>query len=136
MNNFERGMDPKESMELGVDARLKELGCRFAHTRLGEPIFVKGEDPDTTISVRPLNWNSKQLRAIADYLDAHPESTKIMDIIDDDNPSRLIKGMAKYAQAHLAQPAEMDIDLDSLDLPAGVPWTVHPLLPPSKFGNK
>jgi hypothetical protein len=133
MNNFERGLDPKESMELGVDARLKELGCRFTHTRLGEPIFVKGEDPDTTISVRPLNWNSKQLRAMADYLDAHPDATKVIDLIEDDNPSRLLEGMTKYAQAHLKKgpiPAEpdMDIDLDALDFPM-------PALPPSKFGN-
>ena len=131
MNNFERGMDPKESMELGVDARLKELGCRFAHTRMGEPIFVKGEDPDTTVSVRPLNWNSKQLRAMADYLDAHPESVKVMDIIEDSSSSRLLSGMAKYGKAHQA-PAEpeFDLDLDTLE-PSGMPW----VLPPSKFGN-
>lgn len=130
--NFERGLDPKESMGIGVDARLKELGCRFAHTRMGEPIFVKGDDPDTTISVRPLNWNSDQLRAMADYLDAHPEATKPIDIIDDSNPR--LSAMAKYMKAHVQQapvPVEPDIDLDSLDMPMGMPWT----LPPSKFGQ-
>jgi hypothetical protein len=71
--DFERGLDPKESMGIGVDARLKELGCKFAH-QLGEPVFVKEEDQD--IILRPLDWNSQQLRAMADYLDAHPESTK------------------------------------------------------------
>jgi hypothetical protein len=135
MNNFERGLDPKESMEIGVDARLKELGCRFTHTRLGEPIFVKGEDPDTTISVRPLNWNSKQLRAMADYLDAHPESTKILDIIDDRYPSPAVISVAaqgtpvvkNWAAQGLSDP---DIDLDDLT-DALMPIS----LPPSKFGN-
>jgi hypothetical protein len=135
MNNFERGLDPKESMELGVDARLKELGCRFTHTRLGEPIFVKGEDPDTTISVRPLNWNSKQLRAIADYLDAHPDATKIMDIIDDNYPSPAVtiatgQGNPIIRNWTAQGPLAPDMDLADLDNDIGAA-----LLPPSKFGN-
>lgn len=104
---FERGQDPMTAMDIGVDAKLKELGCRFAHTRLGEPIFVKGEDPDTTISVRPLNWNSKQLRAIADYLDAHPEATKIIDIIED---------KSNFSNFDSAMQPKM-----------GIPWTNPPI---------
>jgi hypothetical protein len=120
MNNFERGLEPKESMGIGVDALLKELGVKFAHTQLGEPVFIKEEDRDMIL--RPLDWNSQQLRAIADYLDAHPESTKVIDIINDHSP-RVLNPTA---------PA--DIDLDSLDIPFGMPWTTPPL-PPSKFGN-
>jgi hypothetical protein len=78
--DFERGLEPKESIGIGVDAHLKELGCKFAHTQLGEPVFVKEEDRD--ILLRPLDWNSQQLRAMADYLDAHPESIKVIDITD------------------------------------------------------
>jgi len=123
--NFERSLEPKESMGIGVDAHLKELGCKFAHTQLGEPVFVKEEDRD--IILRPLDWDSKQLRAMADYLDAHPESTKVIDIIDDHSP-RAIKSRG------LNPTAPADIDLDDLDLPMGMPW-VNPPLPPSKFGN-
>ena len=86
--DFERHTeDPLKSMGIGVDARLKDLGCKFVRTQHGEPIFVKGDEPQTTISVRPVNWNAEQLRAMADYLDAHPESTKCIEVIEDNNPS-------------------------------------------------
>lgn len=83
---FERGLDPKESMGIGIDALLKQLGIKFVHTQNGDPIFVKEEDG--SILLRPLEWDSKQLRAIADYLDAHPEANKVIEIIEDDRPKR------------------------------------------------
>ena len=114
--NFERGQDPKAAMGIGIDARLKELGCTFKHTTIGEPIFVKEGEKDASESVRPLIWNSQQLRAIADYLDAHPDSVKVIDIVGDNRPTiRAIQGA-----------------LDDIDAPMGIPWTTPPL-PPSKF---
>lgn len=123
--DFERGQDPMTALDIGVDAKLKELGCRFAHTQLGEPIFIKEEDSDTIISIRPLNWNSKQLRAIADYLDAHPESTKIIDIIEETsnkNHKLFFGGKCLDPSIGELSPGEPSM---------GEPWT----LPPSKFGN-
>jgi GrpB-like predicted nucleotidyltransferase (UPF0157 family) len=88
--DFERQTDnPLKSMGIGVDARLKDTGVKFLRTQHGEPIFVKGEDPQTTVSVRPVNWNAEQLRAMADYLDAHPETTKCIEVIEDDSPSQI-----------------------------------------------
>jgi len=113
--NFERGLDPKESMGIGVDALLKQLGVKFAHTQLGDPIFVKEEEPDTTVSIRPLIWDSKQLRAIADYMDAHPESTKVIEIIDDHSPRRVSPPMG----------INPTMVLEDLDAPMGVPWTAQ-----------
>lgn len=99
--DFERTTDNAlKSMGIGVDARLKDLGVKFLRTQHGEPIFVKGEDPQTTVSVRPVNWNAEQLRAIADYLDAHPETTKcieVIDIIGEDNSA--LNALKKYTQA-------------------------------------
>lgn len=86
--DFERTTDNAlKSMGIGVDARLKDLGVKFLRTQHGEPIFVKGEDPQSTISVRPVNWTSEQLRSIADYLDAHPESSKCIEVIEDSSPT-------------------------------------------------
>jgi GrpB-like predicted nucleotidyltransferase (UPF0157 family) len=96
--DFERHTeDPLKSMGIGVDARLKDLGCKFVRTQHGEPIFVKGDDPQTTVSVRPVNWNAEQLRAIADYLDAHPEANKCIEVIGEDNSA--LNALKKYTQA-------------------------------------
>ena len=108
--DFERHTeDPLKSMGIGVDARLKDLGCKFVRTQHGEPIFVKGDDPQTTVSVRPVNWNAEQLRAIADYLDAHPEANKCIEVIEDDSPSQgKAQGFAPSA-------------------PMGIPWSGNPI---------
>ena len=106
MNNFERTTDNAlKSMGIGVDARLKDLDCKFLRTQHGEPIFVKGEDPQSTVSVRPINWNAEQLRAMADYLDAHPDCTKCIDILEDDSPSPIIQQTFLASQGITLAPA-------------------------------
>jgi hypothetical protein len=78
MNSFERGMDPKKAMEIGLDQVLKNKGIIFDRNFKGEGRFHKSSwDNGLEVS----SWTSAELRLIADYIEANPDCKKI--IIDE-----------------------------------------------------
>jgi D-alanine-D-alanine ligase-like ATP-grasp enzyme len=70
--NFERNVSPKKAMNIGVEARLKEIGFEFRYTSLGDPVFVKKGATDASYGIHVRNWTVEQLRVIADYIEANP----------------------------------------------------------------
>ena len=49
-----------------------EDGIVFYRTRVGEPVFSRAYAKDADGSVRFMDWNPSELRAIADYMDKNP----------------------------------------------------------------
>jgi hypothetical protein len=54
-------------------------GVVFTRTNLGEPVFIHPKDLDASDSVRAFYWTPKQLRKMADYMEANPNVRKIGD---------------------------------------------------------
>lgn len=77
MNNFERGINPKKAMNIGVEARLNEQNIEFTRTALGEPVFIKKGAKDASNSIRPRDWSFEELRTIVNYMEAYPDCKEI-----------------------------------------------------------
>lgn len=73
--SFERGNIPKKSLHIGVISIMHEMGIIFAHNERGEPVFYYQNDPFRVIHANL--WSPENLRIIADYIEAFPESRKI-----------------------------------------------------------
>ncbi len=49
-----------------------EDGVVFYRTKNGEPVFQRAYAVDAYSSIRFMDWNPSELRAIADYMDKNP----------------------------------------------------------------
>jgi hypothetical protein len=72
---FKRNMNPKISLKLGIDANLKASGLEFTNTALGAGVFIPIGAKDAMNGLFPRDWTVKQLRAMADYMEANPNCT-------------------------------------------------------------
>jgi hypothetical protein len=75
MNKFERGLNPKIAMGIGLDQVLKTYGITFDRTKQGHGRFRKNEWSN---GLEVSSWSSTQLRIIANYIDAFPDCKKII----------------------------------------------------------
>jgi len=69
--NFERGKDPKEEMGIGIREALINAGIVFNKV-VGESGFF-AKEKSTAGSLNSFAFSPKDLRLIADFLEAHPE---------------------------------------------------------------
>ena len=54
---------------------LLSTGLVFTKTALGQAVFIPKGDTDAYNGLLPDKWTTKQLRAIADYMEANPNCT-------------------------------------------------------------
>lgn len=64
---------------------LEAAGLTYKFTRLGQPIFIKTAHAEDnfcnmgTNSLSPTEWTPKQLRAMADHMEKHPNCSLFTD---------------------------------------------------------
>jgi hypothetical protein len=63
MNNFERGLDPKAAIGIGLDQVLKNNGITFDRSFKGEGRFRRNEWSN---GLEVSSWSPVELRMIAD----------------------------------------------------------------------
>ena len=75
MNKFERGLDPKKAMGVGLEQMMINYGIRFDRSSSGKGRFRKNSWGN---GLEVNTWSPEELRLIADYIEANPDCKKIM----------------------------------------------------------
>lgn len=75
MNNFERGLEPKKSIGIGLDQALKNNGITFDRSFKGEGRFRRDSWSN---GLEVSSWSPVELRLIADYIELNPDCKKII----------------------------------------------------------
>lgn len=75
MNNFERGLEPKKAIGIGLDQALKSYGITFDRNFKGEGRFRRN---GWTNGLEVSLWSPAELRMIADYIEVNPDCKKII----------------------------------------------------------